>query len=207
MKTVYFVRHGESEGNVGSIRQSGTASITEKGRAQAKVVAERVSKLDAEIIVSSTMSRAKETADFIQKQTSLPVEYSDLFIERRRPSEQLGVAKNDPNALKSEEFILKNFASTGFRFSDEENFEDLKERSRAILEYLEKRPEGKIVVVTHGFIMRIVMAYVVFGESLTGKECERFIQTFHMENTGLTVLNEKSGEWSLWIWNDHAHLG
>ncbi|MHB8660905.1 MAG: histidine phosphatase family protein [Minisyncoccota bacterium] len=85
--------------------------------------------------------------------------------------------------------MLKNFSTPGFRFSDEENFEDLKERSRKMLAYLQNRSEEKIVVVTHGFILRIVIAYVIFGESLTGIECERFIQKFHMENKGLTVLD------------------
>ena len=213
MKTVYFVRHGQSEGNVGPIRQAGTAALTEKGRGQAKIIAERISKLDAEILISSPMARAKETAEIIHQKTSLPIEYSDLFVERRRPSEQLGVAKDDPAALESERTIIKNFSIPDFRFSNEENFGDLKERARQMLDYLQGRPEEKIVVVTHGFIMRIVVAYVVFGGSLTARECERFIQKFHMENTALTVFGygnkdkEALQDWWLWIWNDHAHLG
>ena len=70
-------------------------------------------------------------------------------------------------------------------------------------------PEKHIAVVTHGFIMRIIMAYVVFGSGLTGRECGKFIQTFHTENTGITVLgcdDRQINPWWVWVWNDHAHL-
>jgi broad specificity phosphatase PhoE len=76
------------------------------------------------------------------------------------------------------------------------------------LDYLSNREEKNLAVVTHGFILRIVMAVVVHGEKLTGEECEAFIQTFHHENTGITVLgyDEDKSKWWLWAWNDHAHL-
>ena len=210
MKKIYFVRHGESEGNVGPIRQTEATPLTEKGRSQAAFVAERCAKLNFETIICSTMVRARETADAILKKVSKPIEYSDLFVERRRPSEVLGKSKDDPVALGINKEIHEKF-HLGFRFSDEESFEDLKNRALATLDYLAKRPEENILVVTHGFFMRIVMACVVCGEGLTGDESLRFIRTFHMENTGITVLmhdeKDEKTPWWLWIWNDHAHLG
>ena len=211
MKMVYFVRHGESEGNAGPIRQKADSLLTEKGKSQSAFVAERCSKLSIDTIVCSTMGRAKETAQVIVDKISKPVEYSDLFAERRRSSEVLGKPKDSPIALKVEKEIIEKFHIPGFRFSDEENFEDLKDRAKKALEYLAQRPEENILVVTHGFFMRIIMAHVVFGDKLTGEECNRFIRVFHMENTGITVLSYdekwKDHPWWLWIWNDHAHLG
>ena len=211
MKTIYFVRHGESEGNAGPIRQKADSLLTEKGRYQSAFVAERCSKLNIDTVVCSTMDRAKETAQIIIDKTSKPVEYSNLFAERRRSSEVLGKPKDSPVALKAEKKIIENFHIPGFRFSDEENFEDLKERAKKALEYLSRRPEDNVLVITHGFFMRIIMAYVVFGDKLTGEECNRFIRVFHMENTGITVLlydeEYKDYPWWLWIWNDHTHLG
>jgi broad specificity phosphatase PhoE len=211
MKKIYFVRHGESEGNAGPIRQTASTSLTEKGRSQAAYVAERCAKLPIEVVISSTMTRAKETAEIILTKVSKPIEYSDLFVERRRPSEVLGKPKDNPEAEQAETEIKKHFHEPGWRFSDEENFEDLKERASKALEYLSQRPEENILVVTHGYFMRIVMAYMLFGKTLTGEECVKCIRKFHMENTGITVLeHDKANEktpWWLWIWNDHAHLG
>lgn len=210
-KRVYFVRHGESMGNAGPIRQHKGSPLTEKGRAQSAVVAERCLKLPFDAIICSTMSRAKETADFILKKVSKPIEYSDLFVERRRPSEQYGAPKGGPIDLKIEREVDAHFHVPGYRYSNEENFDDLKERARAALEYLARRPEEDILVVTHGLFMRIVLAYVVFGDKLSGKEGSQFLRAFHTMNTGITVLmydeNEKESPWWVWIWNDHAHLG
>lgn len=210
MKKVYFVRHGESEGNVGPIRQTNTTSLTEKGRSQSAFLAERCAKLPIETILCSTMNRAKETASVILDKTSKPIEYSDLFVERRRPTEVLGKPKNDPMALDAEKEITKHFPEPDWRFSDEENFEDLKRRALAALDYLSKKPEENILVITHGFFLRILMGCVVFGDKLKGEECVQFIRTFDMENTGITVLYhdaDRNAPWWLWIWNDHAHLG
>lgn len=209
MKKIYFVRHGESEGNAGPIRQIATTPLTEKGRAQAAFVAERCSRLPIEVVLSSTMTRARETAQIILQKVFKPIEHSELFIERRRSSEVLGRLKDDPVSVNIEKETRENFHRSGWRFSDEENFDDLKARALAVLEYLAHRPEEHILVVTHGMFMRVVAACVVFGKELTGEECESFIRSFHMENTGISVLGYDSKErhpWWLWVWNDHAHL-
>ena len=209
IKKIYFVRHGESEGNAGPIRQKSHASLTEEGNKQAILVAERLSKISFDCIVSSSMSRAKETAEIIAQKCSKFVDVSDLFAERRRPSIEYGKPKDDPECVEAERTISENFHIPGFRFSDEENFDDLKNRAKEILDYLATRKEESIVVVTHGFIMRIVLAYAIFGESLNGEMCTQCIRAFHMKNTGITMLeyNESNkNPWWLWVWNDHAHL-
>ncbi len=210
-KKIYFIRHGESEGNSGPIRQSGSAHLTERGREQAAFMGKRCKSLPIQILVSSTMTRAQETADIIREETGLEIVSSVLFMERRRPSYQTGKVKDDPKSLEIDQLVFNNFAKPGYRHSDEENFDDLKTRAIAALRYLSDRPEEHIGVVTHGFFMRIVMAVVVFGESLTAQECERFLRTFYMENTGLTILGfdglREDPQWWVWIWNDHAHLG
>lgn len=185
--------------------------LTLKGRKQAAFIAERCMKFPVEVVISSVLRRARETAETITARTGAPLETSDLFFERRRPKEQAGRPKDDPEAVRSEKKIWTNFHVPGFRFSDEENFDDLKERAEQALEFLENRIENNILVVTHGFFMRILAARAIFGEKLTGYECGRFMRTFHMENTGVTVFSfdkeREDSPWRLWIWNDHAHLG
>ena len=211
MKTIYFIRHGESEGNIGPVRQDGFSSLSEVGRGQASFMADRCANLPIDILVASTMTRAQETASIIVEKIEKEILSSDLFIERRRPSVQTGKPKDNAEALGVDREIWNNFGSTGYRHSDEENFEDLRDRARQALEFLAGRSEENIAVVTHGFFMHIVLAYVVFRERLTGKECELFMRTFHMENTGLTIIkydgSDKEPPWRVWTWNDYAHLG
>ena len=79
MKTIYFVRHGQSEGNVSAVYQTVSSPLTEGGKRQARFIAERCSKLPIEAVVSSTQLRAKETASIIAEKTGHTVEFSDLF--------------------------------------------------------------------------------------------------------------------------------
>ena len=211
MKTIYLVRHGESEGNVGPIHQTHTELLTPNGRRQAALLGERFSKIEIDVVICSTAVRAKETADFILEKNPTPVEYSDIFIERRRPSSHAGVAKDDPDAIETEQSILDNFHVPGFRHSDEENFEDLKDRARKAFEYLVARPEDRIAVVTHGMFLRVMAAYLMFGEKLTSRECNQFMWKMSTENTCISVFRYQKDlpdrNWQMMRWNDHAHLG
>lgn len=211
MKTIYFIRHGESEGNTALVRQDAFSPLSVLGRKQAEFMAERCSKLPIDILVASTMTRAQQTASIIGENIGKEVVPSEFFTERRRPSAQTGKPKEDLQALAIDKEIWNNFATAGYRHSDEENFEGLRDRARQALEFLASCPEENIAVVTHGFFMRIVLAYVVFREQLTGKECELFMRTFHMENTGLTIVkyngSDREPPWLVSTWNDHAHLG
>lgn len=211
MKTIYFIRHGESEGNIGPVRQDKFSSLSALGREQAAFMAERCTNLPIDILVASTMTRAQQTASILGDKIKKEVIPSDLFAERRRPSAQTGKPKDNTESLVIDKEIWNNFGTPGYRHSDEENFEDLRDRARQVLEFLASRPEDHIAVITHGFFMRILLAYVVFRERLTGRECELFMRTFHMENTGLTIIKyagpDKEPPWWVWTWNDHAHLG
>ena len=81
MKTIYFIRHGESEGNIGPLRQDGSSSLSERGRAQATFMAERCAKLPIDVLVASTMTRAQETALIIGERIGKEIISSPLFVE------------------------------------------------------------------------------------------------------------------------------
>ncbi len=216
MKTVYFVRHGESEGNISFVYQTTDAPLTTKGREQATFIARRVARLPVDIIISSPAVRTKETADTIAKEIDKPVEYSELFAERRTPSELWGRRVDDPEIAHISDKIFQ-FDKDNYRFSNEENFTDLKMRANAALLYLEQRPESHILVVSHGLFTRTIAARVLLGENITGQEYLRVLRAIRTRNTGLTVLNFKKhmgkspegpgSNWQLLVWNDHAHLG
>ena len=210
MKTIYFVRHGESEGNIGTHYQEESTPLSDNGRIQAIALGERAKRLPIDSIIASTMVRAQETAQAISEATNIAVDSSDIFIERRRPSEQINQLKNGPQAMEAEEAIIRNSGITGYRYSDEENFDDLMRRAKEALLYLENYPGSEILVVTHGVFLRVLVLYSIFGEGTTEREFKGILNALTCSNTGLTVLkwdSEKDSPWSLLTWNDHAHLG
>lgn len=209
-KRVYFVRHGESEGNSNNLRGHEDHALTEKGRMQAARIAERCAALPVDALIASTMLRAKDTAGYIAAQLNLPPVYSSLFVEAKGPSEFQNLPRAHEPGLLFDAEMQQNFEDPVWRFSDGENFQDLKDRALAALALLEQHEESDILVVTHGFFMRILVACVVHGPALTAAECRGFIRAFHMENTGLSVFgydDKVPNPWWVWVWNDHAHLG
>jgi broad specificity phosphatase PhoE len=211
-KTVYFVRHGESENNVAPVFQSPDSPLNENGRRQAEYIAARVSKLPFEALIASPFQRAKQTAEAITKATGMAAEYSDLFVERIKPTSINGKPYRDEKANMLWREWEKSLHTPNMRVEDGENFDDLVARADRALALLRDRLEKSMVVVTHGYFLRTILARVLLRNLLSGEIFRCFQRAAAMENTGLTVLryhagSEEDSSWRLWVYNDHAHLG
>jgi probable phosphoglycerate mutase len=209
MKVVHFARHGETDGNTGEFQQGPMTPLNATGRLQAGLLAVRCATMSFEVIVSSTYARARETTGFVRELNPKPVVYSDLFVERRRPTSNIGMRKSHPDARAFETFLKEHFGKPNMRLADEENFEDLKARALECLAFLEARPEGEILVVGHGLFMRMILGIAVFGRELSGHEANAFCRAFRTINTGITTLVHDANypfPWKILTWNDHSHV-
>lgn len=210
IKHIYFVRHGESEANVAQMPGESDSPLTEKGRQQAQLVAERFNTIPIEVIIASPFLRTQQTADYIQKQTQKPVVESDLFIERRYPSEVMELSPDDPLRIEVNEHERANLLSgSEKRYSDEESFGDLKERADKAIAFLMNREEEHIVVVSHGLFLKTLVFYMLLGENLTPPVYHDILHNFSIWNTGITYVRKKelSEGFRIFQWNDSAHLG
>jgi broad specificity phosphatase PhoE len=211
-KTVYFVRHGESEDNTAPVFQSPDSPLSERGRKQTDDLAARVSQLSFEALIASPFQRARQTAEAITRITGMTAEYSELFVERIKPTSINGKPYTDETAHRVWRAWEKSLHTPNMRVEDGENFDDLLVRADKALGLLKDRLESSIVVVTHGYFLRTVLARALLRDLLTGEIFRRFQRAAAMENTGLTVLRHHGGAdeespWRLWTYNDHAHLG
>ena len=155
--------------------------------------------------------RAKQTADIIAEKIGKPIEQSDLFVEWNQGAHRLGKNANDQALWEQSKALVETFKESNHRSADEENFEDLNRRAGDAIAYLLERPEENIAVVSHGWFSPVLVGKAIIGDDFTGRDCEHFIKTLRMKNTGLTVLVYDTerwwGGWNLLTWNDHAHLG
>jgi len=206
MKTIYFIRHGQSHANRSLfLQQTGDTPLTELGVRQAQEAGRQLNRLGAQAIVSSTFSRARDTAQEIGKETGLPVEYSELLVERRRPGVQLRKPKLHPKWLWAQAKLALFSRSEGFRHSDEETPSEQLERARTALAFLEARPEERIIVVTHGRFMRALYALIMLGDGVTAAAYLRLSLTLRMRNTGLMVATyDTQNGWKISAWDTHA---
>lgn len=205
---LYLVRHGETEGNLQNFFQTAETQLTKTGIDQAKRVAKRLKNKKADIIYSSTHFRTMETSKIISKEIELPIEpWADL-TEIRRPSEIRGKPTQDPEVAKIENLLAKNFTKKGWRYSDEENYDDLVRRARKVLDHLSSKHQDQTVLcVSHGTFIKTLLATALFGESLTPEIFSTLRHKMWAANTGITTIEhtEKHG-WRLLTWNDASHL-
>ncbi len=206
IKRIYFVRHGEAEGNVGGFTQTPTTPLTEYGHSQAKKVAERFGGIPVEVVLASHMDRAQDTASYIATKKGLTVETTEFFHEVMRPSSLRGAA-HDSSAYK--DFLTaeaENYGDPAWRFEDGENFSDILARVTEGVSMLEQRSEQQMVVVSHGRLMRFLVSYLLHKKQLTPAIEYMTATSMRAHNTGVTLFECKGTEWTLITWNDTAHF-
>lgn len=163
-----------------------------------------------EILISSPITRAQETSEKISEKTGIKPEFSDLFVEGIKPTRAVGKPKNDQEISKLWRAWEDSLYTPGSKIEDGENFDEIIIRADAALDFLKNKAAKEIVVVTHGFFLRTIIARVILGEFLTSAAFKNFQTRVSTENTGLSALTygATAGDplWHLWIYNDHAHL-
>lgn len=209
MKTIYFVRHGESEGNVQKIHQDADSPLSEIGRSQAKIVAHRFEHIAIDALISSPYRRALETARAIATVKNIEIETNPLLGERRGPSQLLGLSHHSQLSLETREQIRAHrFENEGsWQHSDEESALAFVERAQQVLKFLHSRPEQRIVVTTHSLLLHMILVNVLHPHGDLPTKYEMF-ERFVIHNTSLSMIefNEETKDWRLISLNDHAHL-
>jgi broad specificity phosphatase PhoE len=151
--TFYLVRHGESEANAAGVFAGQTDSpLTPKGRDQAKVVATALRPIHFDRIVTSTLSRTKDTAAEIAAGRGVPVEAFAGLNEI-----DLGEAAGKPF---DEVRGLPGYESDGFhQWPGGESLDQVVARAMRIIDRLAAESPGKtICIVGHGGVTRILVS-------------------------------------------------
>jgi|GEM_PF-361103 ribonuclease H / adenosylcobalamin/alpha-ribazole phosphatase len=158
MPAFIMVRHGESESNRDScFALNGDVPLTDLGRQQAHEAATQIARLfNPQRIISSTFTRARQSADIISAELSLPLEVVDGIQERDLGSlkgqpwhEHAALTKVDPNYDPEREWL--------WRPPGGESYEDVRQRVMPVLDSLRSRYAAEeLVIVSHGAVMRAV---------------------------------------------------
>jgi broad specificity phosphatase PhoE len=147
------VRHGESEGNAKGVFTGRTDSpLTVRGREQARTVAASLRPIHFDRIVSSELSRTKDTAIEIAKDRGIAVESLADLNEI-----DVGVATGKPfDELRG----LPGASDDGFRnWPGGESLEQVHERALRVIDRIVVESPGKtIAVVGHGGVTRILVS-------------------------------------------------
>ena len=210
-KILYLVRHGQTDNNIVRRIQSPETPLNDTGLRQAAQVAERCANLDAEVIITSPFTRTKQTAQAIHEATKLLVEELEYLHENIPASKIAGMLPEDPIRKEYSQRWRANWWRENWYDSDEENLDDMRHRARKSIEYFEQHEKEKMIVVSHGWFLRILILELS-GLNLPNEQFAGIHEYMRSSNTGITVCRKDSDEignpdWKLITWNDHAHLG
>lgn len=150
--------------------------LNDVGRRQARDAVEVLLAYEWDVVVSSPLSRAAETADVIAAGLGLPVVRRVPELRER----DFGPAEGMRSGSELEELRIPG----GFRGTEAEG--EAATRGLAALEVLAKDFAGaRIVVITHGTLIRVSLSQAL----------ERKIET--ISNASLNVVHHSPGGWEL----------
>lgn len=174
---VYCVRHGARADNSDSILAKRETPLSDEGRRQAALLAERFASIPISAIYSSAYVRTRETTEIINRVTRTKVLYNEL-IEDLRLDESPGEAFK--RELKFVKFLEKLW---------------------------KKEDEKSILVSAHAGIIKMIVFAMVFEETHLTHSFKEFDASFHMDFTGITLCRfEGRRPWKVVTWNDLGHL-
>jgi len=165
----YIVRHGETEWNIKKIIQGqGDSPLTLEGKNQARRLAEKFKNIKFDAIFSSDLLRARKTAEIVALEHNLIVKTKRLFRERQfgkfQGKKVTEFRKELKEFLEKREKMCKKERFCTKLHDDIESDEEMMSRFIRILkEIAVAYPGKKVLVVTHGGIMRVFLVHLGFA--------------------------------------------
>jgi broad specificity phosphatase PhoE len=196
-----FLRHGESLGNAQS-RWQGQSDypLTEKGRAQVRALAERwkTENIQFDLIISSPLGRAKETAEIIAEALKVKVEFDPIWLERAI-GEMEGLTAEEVRQKPRPPYVTPYDPVGG----DGEGDWALFLRAGQALHSLLRRPPGSYLIVSHGGLLNQLMHAIVGIAPHVDPSGVRF----RFENTAFARVfyHPQQHRWVIDAVNDHTH--
>jgi broad specificity phosphatase PhoE len=197
-----FVRHGESIGNA-QARWQGQSDyeLTEKGRAQARALAERwkAERVKFDLIIASPLVRAKETAEIIAVAVGAQVEYDPVLLERHI-GEIEGLTTEEVRKRPQPPYITPYDSIGGEGEGDWALFL----RAGQALQKLLRRPAGSYLIVSHGGLLNQLMHAIIGIAPHVDPSGVRF----RFDNTAFArvIYYPHQHRWAIEALNDRAHL-
>ena len=208
MATIFLVRHGETDGNAANLAQGHyDAPLNETGKAQAKLLGERLKNWHFDAVYSSDSARAFQTAEpLLKRRPDLDIETTPAIREKN-----YGDCENYSWQQLRDEYretfaqILDPKIGSDIRFpggeTDREHNDRVAKFTREII--ADHDEDATIVVFSHGGSIKSAAAYMC---NLRLEDKWRL----KTDNTGISsIISEptwRDDGWQIERWNDTYHL-
>jgi probable phosphoglycerate mutase len=177
------VRHGETEWNASSkIQGNIDTELNNRGIAQAELVAKRLVKENIAVVYTSSLSRAKTTAEIIAKHSKVEAKEMHEFREiSLGPWE--GLTLEEIGKDYAEHFKIYREKPAEFNMPGAETFLQVTDRfCTAINNIISENKDKNIVIVSHGAAIKAALM------SILGMEINHY-NKFRIDNASISILN------------------
>lgn len=206
---IFLLRHGETILNANHVRQGPEGKLSEAGREQARKAGERLRYFNIRKMISSPYERTIETSNIVSAIIGLNYELNDLLRERKNPSEIVGRKYEDQVTVQIINFIDKSFHDPNARYSDEENFMDLKIRAIQLRDYLEQNAIDGTLCVSHGIFLKMFLSVLLLGNELTISDYIKLSVYNSADNAAISLVSYNpirkwlgKNPWKILAYND-----
>ena len=194
MHFITLLRHGESEGNSSGVLQGQSEyPLNPVGFEQAHRLARywKSQKVKFDLIISSPLMRASQTAEIIANVLKVPMEFDPAWNERNFGHLQ----GTDLHELDQQHPPVDFFHPYEPIGGNGESQLDLYSRASQALQKIIRQPAGSYLVVSHGGILNKTL-YVIMGITPQGHYNSPI---FHFMNTGYAQFryNSSTRQWAV----------
>ncbi|MGE6379417.1 histidine phosphatase family protein [Peribacillus muralis] len=185
---ICLVRHGQTDWNAqGKLQGQTDIPLNEHGRIQARQCGEFLMKEDWDVIITSPLIRARETADIIAHYMDVPVIEKIEFIEKN-----FGAAEGLTTAKRKAIFEDKAYPG-------QESEEVLTSRlMKGLQEIQEEYPEKKVILVAHGAVIHFILR-LMSNESIVSND-------MRLSNACFSTIRFEVDSWIIKDFNQINHL-
>lgn len=200
MTRLIVVRHGQTHSNVATIIQGqGDSGLTEEGIGQAESIAERLAGEPCDVLISSDLGRAHETAKRIAARNGRRI-LLDPRLRERAFGVGEGMTYEEVDRAYPGAFARIRDVDPDFVIPGGESRRQFHERVLAAFEAIVRDHAGKtVVVVTHGGVL------ATFYRHVHGIELG-VAHPIAIANASYNVLRHDAGRWAVETWSDSGHL-
>lgn len=197
---ITIIRHGETIWNTQQrIQGQLNSNLSENGILQAELVAKALAKREFDVLISSDLERAAETAKIINQQLLLPLEYNANLRERSFGKVE-GMSFAEINQQYPDEYQSYKQRDPKFAFTGGESIEQLFKRVTSEMEAIARKfSDKKVLIVSHGLVLEMMM-YKTFSIDLDNQ------RVFSINNSSISSFYINRDNWFLKEWGVIEHL-
>nr|WP_187356777.1 histidine phosphatase family protein [Heyndrickxia shackletonii] len=185
---ICLVRHGETDWNVlGKLQGTTDIPLNNRGKKQAEECGAILRESQWDVIITSPLKRAKQSAEIIQQKINVPLIEMEEFKERN-----FGDAEGMTLKERRESFPDKKYPNQEERISFQHRLK------AGIRKINQKYPNGKIILVAHGAVINAILSSISEGEIGSGKTV--------LKNACLSNIYFKENKWWVQDYNLIDHL-